>query len=227
MISEKRIAILGGTGAQGFGLALRFAKAGSRVVIGSRDPERANQAVARAKGKLGAHVEIRGARNSEAVKECNVIFLTVPFEAVVGTLRDVRTSFKKGDILVDVTNPLASSIGGKPTKTICVWEGSAAQFVRHIVPEYVPVVAAFKNVTAEALKELESQVDCDVIVCGDDDESKREVMRLAEKVTGVRAFDGGGLENSRVVEDLTALLIGFNIRYKVLKAGLRVTGVPP
>jgi len=227
MASHKTIAIVGGTGALGFGLALRFSKAGFNVVIGSRDPARAAEAAQKAKAHLGPVAEVRGAKNFDAVREATIIFLAVPFEAVNATLREIRESFKKGDILVDVTNPLASSIGGRPTKTIYVWEGSAAQLVRRLVPDYVAVVSAFKNLTAEALQESESEVECDVIVCGDDVEAKKEVMRLAEKVPGVRAFDGGALENSRVIEDLTALLIGMNIRYKVSKAGLRLTGISP
>jgi len=126
--------------------------------------------------------------------------------------------------VVDTTVPLAASVGGRPTRTIGVWQGSAAQETAELVPEGVAVVAAFHNVSADLVKQS-GPVDCDVIVCSDDKQAARIVRELARKIPGVRALDGGKLENARIVEQITALLIGFNIRHKG-HSGLRITGLP-
>ncbi|MEM3045927.1 MAG: NADPH-dependent F420 reductase, partial [Candidatus Bathyarchaeia archaeon] len=135
-------------------------------------------------------------------------------------------SFKPGDILVDVTVPLATAVEGKPTRTLGVWQGSAGEQARELVPSRVKVVSAFNNVSAEQLQDLKSRVDCDVIVCGDDEDAKRTVMGLVRELPGARPIDGGPLENARIVEQLTALLISINLNYGVTSAGVRITGIP-
>lgn len=225
MEDHRRIAILGGTGDQGFGLALRLAKAGEHVIIGSRQLDRALEAAKKATSLLGSRSSVDGKENRSAAAEANLIFICVPFEALVKTLTDIKESLKEGDIVVDVTNPLASAIGGTPTKTLRLWEGSAAELTAKILRGKVKVVSAFKNVVAAALQDLPNDLDCDVIVCGDDRPSKKEVMELVERIPGARSVDGGPLENSRIIEELTALLIDINIRYKVARAGIRLTGI--
>jgi len=223
--SGRVVAVIGGTGDQGFGLALRLAKAGENVIIGSRQRLKAEEAVRRARETLGLEYYIRGMENAEATKAANIIILTVPFAAQIGILRSIRDSFKPGDILVDVTVSLATAIEGKPTRTLGVWQGSAAQQAEELVPDGVRVVSAFNNVSAEQLQDLKSQVDCDVIVCGDDVEAKRTVMELVRDLPGARAVDGGPLENARIVEQITALLVSINIEYGVSSAGVRITGI--
>ena len=127
---------------------------------------------------------------------------------------------------MDVTVPLATAIEGKPTRTLGVWQGSAAEQAAELVPNGMKVVSAFNNVSAEQLQDLKSKVECDVIVCGDDAEAKRTVMGLVEELPGARPVDGGPLENARIVEQLTALLVSINIRYGVSSAGVRITGIP-
>jgi hypothetical protein len=129
-------------------------------------------------------------------------------------------------VFVDVTVPLATAVGGKATRTLGVWGGSAAEQAAELVPKNVPVVSAFHSITAEVLRDLDKPVDCDVIVCGNSKDAKEIVMQLARKIPGARPLDGGPLENSRIVEEITALLIGFNLRYKVSGAGIRITGLP-
>ena len=224
------IAIVGGTGPEGSGLALRWAQAGEAVIIGSRDVQRANEAaekllqkVGREAGVLARHVS--GAENIAACRSADIIVLTVPFEVHAEMLKQIKPAFRPGQILVDTTVPLAASVGGRATRTLGVWQGSAAQEAAELVPDGVAVVAAFHNTSAEVLHGHGS-VDCDVIVCSDDQDAAKRVRALARKIPGVRALDGGKLENARIVEQITALLIGFNIRHKG-HSGLRITGLPP
>lgn len=225
MIGAK-IAVLGGTGDQGFGLALRWAKVGEHVIIGSRQRQKAEDAARRLKEVLGQSVSVEGMENPSATATATITVLTVPFAAQIEILRSVEGSFKQGDILVDVTVPLATAIGGRATRTLGLWQGSAAQQAAELVPKGVRVVSAFNNVSAEALQAIDKPVDCDVIICGSDAEAKETVMKLAEEIPNIRAVNGGPLENAHVVEELTALLIGINSRYKVQCAGLRLTGLP-
>ena len=163
-------------------------------------------------------------RHSAACAAGEIVILTVPFAAHTETLKQLKPSFRPGQILVDTTVPLATSVGGKPTRTLGVWQGSAAQQAAELVSEGVRVVAAFHNVSAELLKAA-APIECDVIVCGDDKNAAREIRNLARKIPGIRAIDGGKLENARIVEQITALLIGLNIRHKG-RSGLRITGLP-
>ena len=216
------IAIVGGTGPEGSGLALRWAQAGETVVIGSRDPQRASAIAVEIQKQTGGRVS--GAENTTACQSAEIIVLTIPFEVHSTMLKQLKPALRSGQIVVDTTVPLAASVGGRPTRTIGVWQGSAAQETAELVPEGVAVVAAFHNVSADLVKQS-GPVDCDVIVCSDDKKAARTVRELARKIPGVRALDGGKLENARIVEQITALLIGFNIRLKG-HSGLRITGLP-
>jgi NADPH-dependent F420 reductase len=223
------IAIIGGTGPAGSGLALRWSRAGETVIIGSRDAQRAREAAEKlgsASGNTSVPAStISGTDNASACQSAEIIVMTVPFESHAEMLKQLKSVFRPGQILVDPTVPLAASVGGRATRTVGVWQGSAAQQSAELAPEGVPVVAAFHNVSAELLHQ-EGSVDCDVIVCSDDRAAAKRVRELARKIPGVRALDGGKLENARIVEQITALLIGFNIRHKG-RSGLRITGLPP
>jgi hypothetical protein len=218
------IAIVGGTGPEGSGLALRWAKAGETIVIGSRDAQRALETAANLSATAGADKKISGTENRFACSDADIVVLTVPFAAHAETLKHIKPSLRAGQILVDTTVPLAASIAGKPTRTLGVWQGSAAQQAAELVPDGVTVVAAFHNLAADLLQK-EDPIDCDVIVCSDDKNAGKRVRELARKIPGVRALDGGRLENARIVEQITAVLIGLNIRYKG-HSGLRITGLP-
>lgn len=224
-MSGRTIAILGGTGAEGFGLALRWAQAGETIVIGSRDAQRAQEAADKIRAQVGAEAKISGRENGEACSAADVIVLTIPFAGHAALLKQIKPSLRPGSIVIDATVPLAASVGGRASRTLGVWQGSAAQETAEIVPERVSVVAAFQNVGAEMLQ-AEGPVDCDVIVCSDDADARLTVQQLATKIEGVRALDGGKLENARILEQITALMVGLNIRHKG-HAGIRITGLPP
>ena len=218
------IAVLGGTGPEGFGLALRWARAGEAVIIGSRDAQRAQQAAAKIKQRAGEQAQISGLENSAACAATDLIVLTIPFEGHAPLLKQVKAAIRAGSIVIDATVPLASSVGGRASRTLGVWQGSAAQQTAELVPKGVFVVAAFQNTSAEVLNG-DSSVECDVIVCGDDPNANQIAHALAAKIPGVRAIDGGKLENARILEHITALLIGLNIRHKG-HSGIRITGLP-
>jgi hypothetical protein len=219
------IAILGGTGDQGLGLALRFAKAGRRVVVGSRKAERAQSAAEEVRAKVrGAQVE--GFENAEAASRGEIVILSVPFEHVAATTKGVRAALRPGQIVVSMAVPLATAIGDGAVRTLGVWQGSCAELVASLVPEGVAVVSAFQNVSAQRLLDLVHPVECDVVVSGER-AARERVMELCELVPGLRGIDGGPLASARIVESLTALLIGINVRYEVpAGAGIRFTGLP-
>jgi len=218
------IAIVGGTGPEGSGLALRWARAGESVIIGSRDAERARAAAAQIAEKAGALASIEGAENVTAVKMCDTVVLTVPFAGQADLLKQLKPSFRSGTVLIDATVPLATAVGGRPTRLLGVWQGSAAEQAQDVVGKNVSVAAAFHSLSATVL-DSDEDVDCDVIVCSDDDHARQVASELAVKIPGVRPVDGGKLENARIVEAMTALLITLNIRHKVHAAGWRVTGL--
>jgi 8-hydroxy-5-deazaflavin:NADPH oxidoreductase len=217
------IAIIGGTGPEGSGLALRWARAGESVIIGSRDAQRAAVAAEEIRKQTGGNIS--GTENKSACESGDIVVLTVPFEGHAKMLKHLKPALRPGQIVVDTTVPLAASVGGRPTRTIGVWQGSAAQETAELVPEGVAVVAAFHNASAELLKQ-DGPVECDVIVCSNDEQAAKKIRSLARKIPGIRALDGGKLENARIVEQITALLIGLNIRHKG-HSGLRITGLPP
>jgi NADPH-dependent F420 reductase len=222
---SRTIAVLGGTGAEGFGLALRWAIAGETVIIGSRDAKRAQEAADRIKLRTGASANVSGMENAVACAAADLVVLTIPFESQAALLKQLKPVFRAGTIVVDATVPLAASVGGRASRTLGVWQGSAAQQTAELLPSGVTVVAAFQNIGAEILN-AEGPVDCDVLVCSDQAEASETVRSLAAKIPGVRAIDGGKLENARILEQITALQIGLNIRHKG-HSGIRITGLPP
>jgi len=217
--------VLGGAGEEGFGLALRWAMAGHQVIVGSRSPDRAVEAARTIAQTARRPVRVSGLSNENAVLQTDVIVLTVPFTALLDTLKTVKPSFKPGQVLVNVSVPLETAIGGRATRTVGVWAGSAGELAASVVPKTVSVVTAFNNVSAELLRDPSKPVDCDVLVCSNDENAKRIVLDLVKSIAGARGFDAGALENSRTVEQITALLVSLNIRYKVRNAGLRITGI--
>ncbi len=219
------IAVIGGTGPAGMGLALRWARAGETVIIGSRNEERAQQAAAAIQRRAGPDASVSGMENSAACDAADILMLTVPFEGQAALLKQLKPAMTAGSILIDATVPLAASVGGRASRTLGVWQGSAAQQAAELVPKEVSVVAAFHNVSADVLNG-DDPLDCDVIVCSNDADASQLTRELAAKIPGVRALDGGPLQNARIVEQITALLIGLNIRYKG-HAGIRITGLPP
>lgn len=218
------IAIVGGTGPEGRSLAVRWARAGEHIIIGSRDAQRAREAAAQIQKRVGASSKVEGVENSEAVAACDTVVLTIPFSAHAETLKNLKAGFRPGAVLIDATVPLAAEVGGRPTRTLGVWQGSAAQQAAELVPQGVAVAAAFQNVSA-ALLDGDGPVDCDVVICTDDERARHVAAELARKIPGVRAIDGGRLENARIVEQITALLISINLRNKVHSAGIRITGL--
>ena len=222
---NRKVGIIGGTGPEGSGLAYRWARAGEEIVIGSRDAERAAETAAQLRARIGSSAKIAGADNLTTAAECDVVALTVPFVSCAALLKQLKSVWKPGTVVIDTTVPLAATVGGAATRMLGVWQGSAAEQTKELVPAGVSVVAAFQNLGAELLSK-DDDVDCDILVCSDDQGAKQVASELAGKIPGARAINGGKLENARIVESLTALLIGINMRYKVHSAGIRFTGLP-
>jgi len=213
------VAVLGGTGKEGKGLAFRWARAGYRVLIGSRSVEKAVTAANEIKEMLGETGSVEGLTNLEAAREANIAVLTVPYAAHRDTLESIKEELK-GKILVDVTVPLV------PPKVSTVQmpaAGSAAQEAKQIVGEDVQVCAAFQNIGYDHLLD-NSDVECDVLVTGSSKEARAETIRLVE-AAGLRGWDAGPIENSVVVEGMTSILIGINKKYGSTHAGIKITGV--
>jgi 8-hydroxy-5-deazaflavin:NADPH oxidoreductase len=213
------IAVLGGTGKEGKGLAYRWARAGYRVLIGSRTPDKAVAAANEISEMLGEGISVNGLGNLEAAREANIAVLTVPYAAHRNTLETIKEELK-GKILVDVTVPLV------PPKVATVQmpaAGSAAQEARQIVGDNVQVCAAFQNIGYDHLLD-NSDVECDVLVTGTSKEARTETIRLVE-AAGLRGWDAGSIENSVVVEGMTSILIGINKKYGSTNAGVKITGV--
>lgn len=214
------LGFIGGTGPEGRGLALRMALAGHTVVIGSRRTERGQEAAQKVLD-LAPGADVHGGDNAEAVAKGDIVFITVPFEGQRSILEQLRDGLK-GKVVVNTVVPL-EFVDGTPRANI-VAEGSAAEQSQAILPGS-PVVAAFQNLSAHDLLRPQQIVNGDVIVCSDHAEPKKQIMALAEQIPGVRAVDGGGLANSRYVEDFTALLLNINRIYKG-HSMFRITGVP-
>ena len=221
---SRTIAVIGGTGPLGTGLALRWARAGETVIIGSRDAARAQATAQAIRERAGDGANVTGMDNPSACAATDLLMLTIPFEGQAALLKQLKDAIRPGSILIDATVPLAASIGGRATRTLGVWQGSAAAQAAELVPKGVSVAAAFHNVSADLLNG-DADLDCDVIVCSDDPKATDAAMDLATAIPRIRAIDGGKLENARIVEQITALLIGLNIRHKG-HSGLRVTGLP-
>jgi len=222
---SRTIAVIGGTGAEGAGLALRWMRAGERVVIGSRDAQRAKDFAAQLAAKVRSAIAPAGMENSEAVAAADVVVLTVPFSAHASTLKKIKPAFRPGTVVIDATVPLAAGVGGAATRTVGVWQGSVAQQALEMLPKEVALAATFHHISAETLAG-DHPVDCDAIICSDSEPARTVASELAEKIPGVRAVNGGRLENARIVEQMTALLIAINQKYKVRNIGLRLTGLP-
>jgi len=218
------VSIIGATGALGFGLAVRLGRAGTPIVIGSRDAGRAAEAAGRARAAV-PDGEFDGLENAEAAARAEIVVLSVPFRSQSEILTNLKGVLREGQLLVDATVPLAAAVSGKATRTLGVWQGSAAQQAQEMVPDGVRVVSALHTVSAVLLTDLDHDLDEDVLVCGDRAEDKRRVGELVERIAGLRWVDGGRLEMARITEQLTALLISINVRYKT-HAGLKVTGLP-
>jgi NADPH-dependent F420 reductase len=218
-----QVTIIGGSGALGFGLALRLAAADVPIVIGSRDEARAQETAERI--AAAADGDVRGLANGPAAEASEIVFLCVPFRNQSETLTNLKNHLHEGQLLVDATVPLAAAVSGKATRTLGVWQGSAAQQAAEMVPDGVRVVSALHTVNAPALKHLQAELDEDVLICGDKKADKQRVAALIDLIPGLRAVNAGPLEAARTAEQLTALLIGVNARYKT-HAGIRLTGLP-
>ena len=218
------VPIIGGTGALGFGLALRWARAGVPIVIGSRKQESADEAAQRVRDRVpGAQVE--GAVNPEAAKRGPVVVLTVPFRAQSENLTNLKESLTEGQILVDATVPLAAAVSGRATRLLGVPQGSAGQQAQEMVPDGVIVVSALHTVSAATLGDLDHGLDEDVLIAGDKREPKKRVAELIDLIDGLRPINAGLLEAARLIEGLTPLLISVNARHKT-HAGIKLTGLP-
>lgn len=218
-----RIALVGGTGPEGRGLAARFALAGHEAILGSREASRAEAAAAELTAVLaaaGSRARVTGAANADAVARCDLAVIVVPYEAHRPTLEALADALA-GKVVVDAVVPVRFERGARP---IDVREGSATEQAASVLPQS-RVVGAFHNLAAESLLALAGPVEADVLLTGADAEAKAQVSALAEQIAGVRAVDAGPLRFSRFVEGLTVLLIGINGRYKTHTA-LRITGLP-
>jgi 8-hydroxy-5-deazaflavin:NADPH oxidoreductase len=218
------VAIVGGTGALGFGLGLRLGRAGVRVVIGSRDGGRAAEAAGRASERV-PDGSFEGRLNPEAVGDAAAVVLSVPFRNQSENLTNLRDALAPGQLLIDATVPLAAAVSGRATRMLGVPQGSAAQQAAEMAPGGVRVVSALHTVSATRLADLDAELDEDVLICGDRRDDKREAAELIARIRGLRCVDAGRLEMARIAESLTALMISINARYKT-HAGVRVTGLP-
>lgn len=217
------VAILGASGALGFGLAVRLGLAGVPVVVGSRDAQRRTDTVARARAGAPAG-EFRGYDYPGAVGAADIVILSVPFANQYQTLLDLRDALRPGQLLIDATVPLAAAVGGGPTRMLGVWQGSAAEQARELVPAGVGVVSALHTVSAGSLSDPDHPLEQDVLLCGDSRVDKRRAARLIERIGGLRCVDCGDLEMARIAESLTALMISVKIAHAT-HVGIRMTGL--
>lgn len=215
------VAVLGGTGKEGKGLALRWAVKGHEVIIGSRSPERAQATADEIRARAGGNANVRGADNVTAAQAAAVVVLAVPFSAQTATAQEVAAQLA-GKVLIDVTVPL---VPPKVDRVQLPEGGSAVQALQTRLGSDVKVVSAFQNVSAGHLWELDHVIDCDVLVCGDDADAREIAVKLAGDA-GMKAWHAGALANSVAAEALTSVLIAINKRYKIPGSGLRITGVP-
>lgn len=221
-----RVAVVGGTAGIGYGIALRAAHAGDEVVVGGRAAEKAERVAREAKEALGGAAIISGAANEDAVKGADLIVVTVPFPGLAATYKAIKPNLKSGAVVLDCNVPLASEVGGKPTRLLGIWEGSVAQMAKGLLGKDNPLVSGFHTVMGAKLVKFDSPLGGDILCCGD--MAGREVVKgFVSKIEGARYVDCGPLETARILESLTALLIGINIRYKLDPgAGLKIAGLP-
>lgn len=218
------ITIVGGTGDEGFGLALRLAKAGQDVIIGSRLAEKGEAAAAKAKEFLGGDISVSGMANADAVAASDTVFVTVPFAGQADTYRSIKAAFRADTVVCDCTSPLATAVGGRAWQVITPWQGSAAEQAKALLPETVRLVSAFQTVSGEGLQELDHDLEGDVLVCGADADAKAAVGALIGMIPNLGWVDAGALAMARVIEPLTAILVSVNRNYRVRTAGITVTG---
>lgn len=218
------VSIIGASGALGFGLTVRLARAGCAVTVGSRDAARGEETAARARDAVPGSA-ITGLSNEQAAASNEVVILCVPFRNQAETLHNLRDVLGPGQLLVDCTVPLAAAVGGRATRLVGVWQGSAAQQAQEMVPDGVTVLSALHTVSAASLRDLGHGLDEDVLVCGDRRADKRRFAAIVDAIDGLRCVDGGRLEMARLVEGMTALMISINARYKT-RAGVRITALP-
>jgi NADPH-dependent F420 reductase len=197
--------------------------AGVPVVIGSRDASRARETAENAHRAVPSG-SYAGLQNADAVKEAETVILSVPFRNQSETLTNLKQALTEGQLLVDATVPLAAAVSGKATRTLGVWQGSAAQQALEMAPAGVRVVSAFHTVSAAALVDLSHELDEDILICGDRREDKAQLAELVERIDGLRGVDCGRLELARITEQLTALVISINARHRT-RAGIRITGL--
>ncbi|WP_455644660.1 NADPH-dependent F420 reductase [Methanosphaera sp.] len=223
-----RIAIIGGTGAQGLNIGKRFAIAGEDVIIGSRKEEKALTKVEETLEQLKDYddIKLEGMSNEDAAQAGDLLILTVPLSAQKPTVQSIK-EYVGDKILIDATVPLETAIGGSPARFIDLMEGSAAERTAKLLKKTdAKVVAAFNNVSNSLLENIPEPIDCDCLIAGDDNEAKKVVKELIEKIPGIDCIDCGKLEKARMIEKITPLLIGLNIKYKSHYGGLRITGIP-
>jgi NADPH-dependent F420 reductase len=222
-VSRDPVPIVGGTGALGFGLALRLAQAGVPVVIGSRVADRAEEAARKLRERV-PDAQVEGLTNEEAAPKGDIVLLCVPFRNQSENLTNLKNVLREGQILVDATVPLAAAIGGRATRLLGVPQGSAGQQAQEMAPDGVQVVSALHTVGAPKLADLDEELDEDVPIAGDKKDAKRAVAALIAQIPGLRPIDCGRLEMARVIEGLTPLLISVNGRHKT-HAGIKFVGI--
>ena len=222
--TNEPVAIVGASGALGFGLAVRLASAGVPIAIGSRDASRAEEAAERARA-IVPDGSFSGHDNAGAVRTADTVILSVPFRNQSETLANLKDALEPGQLLIDATVPLAAAVSGKATRMLGVWQGSAAQQALEMAPAGVRIVSALHTVSAASLTDLAHPLEQDVLLCGDARADKRDAALLIERIAGLRCVDCGKLEMARITESLTAMLIAVNSRYKA-HAGIRLAGLP-
>jgi 8-hydroxy-5-deazaflavin:NADPH oxidoreductase len=218
------LAIVGGTGDEGFGLALRLAKAGEHVIIGSRSVEKGESAAAKAKEILGPDAPVDGTSNEEAVAAVDVVLVTVPFAGQADTYRGLKPAFRGNAVVCDCTSPLATAVGGRAWQVVRPWHGSAAEQAEALLGKAVRIVSGFQTVSGEELQKIDEPMVGDVMLCGGDPEAKATIGGLVEKIPDLRWVDAGALSMARIVETFTAVLVQVNRSYGIHTAGISVTG---
>jgi hypothetical protein len=218
------VGIVSGTGREGSSLALRLAQSGFRVVVGSRSQERAAEKaheLATVLRSVGLSPTLTGTANSEVVRAVDVVFLSVPFAHVLETARQLP--FRPGSVVVDTSVPVVFNAG--KAEFVEVPDGSVSEQLRTVIPAEVKLVGAFKTIPARILSDIDSDLDCDVFVCGDSEEAKNTVVQLSGNISDLRPVDAGALAAARTLERMAALAIQLNLRYKIKSARFRVVGL--
>lgn len=218
------IAVIGGTGAEGFGLALRLGAAGHHVTIGSRSKEKGAASAADAAARIGGDASVAGTTNEDAAQGAEVVVVTVPFGGQADIYRALKPHVAPGTVVIDATSPLATAVGGRAWQVVRPWHGSAAEQAKALLADGVRIVAGFHTIAADALQALDAPIDSDVLVCGSDAEAKAIAGSLIEDIPNLRWVDCGELSMARIAETMTALLIAVNRTYKVHDSGFRIVG---